>query len=64
MDDDDRCINLRWNGMYIGETGGSHAPFASDHSFWCHRTQNCLGPDSKVADQYECNETRKCYKAL
>lgn len=35
-----------------------------DRTFWCHKTQNCLGPDGKVADEYECNETRGCYKPL
>ena len=36
----------------------------NDRIFWCVHTQNCLGPDGKVADDYECNETRGCYKAL
>ena len=27
-------------------------------------TYNCLGPDGKVADEYECNAARECYKAL
>ena len=62
--DDDRCYNLRWNGMFYETMRDPKDPHRSNHVFWCHRTQNCLGPDSKIADEYECNETRKCYQAL
>jgi len=27
-------------------------------------TFNCLGPDGKVVDQYECAPSRKCYEPL
>jgi hypothetical protein len=33
-------------------------------NFWCHKTHQCIGPDAKLADNYECNETRACYEAL
>ena len=63
--DDDRCDLLRWKGMYIeAEWDPKIVPHSGDRLFWCHRTQQCVGPDGKVVDDYECNETRKCYKPL
>lgn len=62
--DEDRCFNLRWNGMFFSSAGGEKSPHSTEHAYWCHLTQTCLGPDSKTVDEYECNETRKCYKAL
>ncbi len=63
--DDDRCQSLRWKGLFIqSEWDTSELPHSGDRLFWCHQTQQCLGPDGKVADDYECNETRPCYKPL
>lgn len=63
--DDDRCDLLRWKGIFIEtEWDPKQVPHSGDRLFWCHKTQNCLGPDGKVVDEYECNETRGCYKAL
>jgi hypothetical protein len=62
--DDDRCQFLRWNGMFLDTPGARKDPHRTEHAYWCHQTQNCMGPDSVVVDQYECNETRKCYQAL
>lgn len=62
--DDDRCDNLRWKGMFIDAMWDPKVPHGNDRAFWCHLTQKCLGPDSQLVDEYECNETRKCYKAL
>ncbi len=61
--DDDRCEFLRWKGMFVDT---DHDPMlsAGDRLFWCQKTQNCLGPDGKLADDYECNAARSCYKAL
>jgi len=50
--------------MLIGEVQDVYVPHQTDHVYWCHLSQNCLGPDSRIADGYECNETRKCYQAL
>ena len=60
--DEDRCLHLRWKGLLIDSRPQKDAP--SDGAFWCQKTHVCLGPDAKVVDQYECNETRKCYEAL
>jgi hypothetical protein len=63
--DDDRCDFLRWKGLFIeAPWDTSILPHTSDRAFWCLKTQNCLGPDGKTVDDYECNETRNCYKPL
>ena len=62
--DDDRCQNLRWKGLFIDSRWEPGTQHCNDRAFWCHTTQVCLGPDGKIADDYECNETRKCYEAL
>jgi hypothetical protein len=62
--DDDRCDSLRWKGLFIEAEWDPTIPQSGDRLFWCHKTQNCLGPDGKIADEYECNETRGCYKPL
>jgi hypothetical protein len=62
--DTDRCTFLHWKGMYIEAEWDPTVPHSGDRLFWCHKTQNCLGPDGKVADDYECNESRGCYKPL
>ncbi len=62
--DEDRCNFLRWKGMYIDVEWDPSFPHSNDRLFWCHKTQNCLGPDGKLADDYECNAVRGCYKPL
>jgi hypothetical protein len=62
--DEDRCDNLRWKGMFIDAPWDPSVPHSNDRLFWCHKTQNCIGPDGKIADDYECNETRPCYQPL
>jgi hypothetical protein len=62
--DDDRCANLLWKGIFIEAEWDPDMPHSGDRNFWCHRTQNCLGPDGKVVDDYDCNETRVCYRPL
>ena len=62
--DDDRCANLRWQGIFVDAPRDPTVQRSNDRSFWCLHTQNCLGPDGKVADEYECNETRGCFEPL
>ena len=59
--EEDRCQSLRWKGMFI--TSENSDPSA-DRLYWCHKTHRCIGPDSKLVDDYECNETRNCYQNL
>lgn len=62
--DDDRCDSLRWKGMYIEADWDPSVPHSNDRAFWCQSTQSCVGPDGKLVDDYECNETRGCYHPL
>jgi hypothetical protein len=61
---EDRCDNLRWKGMYVDALWDPRVPHSNDRTFWCQKTQICTGPDGKIADEYECNETRPCYRPL
>jgi hypothetical protein len=61
---DDRCQHLRWKGMFIEAEWDPTVPHGNDRAFWCCRTMINIGPDNKVVDEYECNESRKCYDAL
>jgi len=63
-DDGDRCEFLRWKGMYIDAEWDPSVQHGNDRAFWCHKTQNCLGPDGKLVDDYECNPFRGCYREL
>ena len=47
--------------MYINAEWSDDIPHSGDRLFWCHKTQQCLGPDGKLVDDYECNPARKCY---
>lgn len=60
----DRCANLRWKGLYVEAEWDPSVPHGNDRSFWCDQTQICIGPDAGLVDEYECNETRKCYREL
>jgi hypothetical protein len=62
--DEDRCVNLRWKGMFIDAEWDPTVPHGNDRAFWCQKTQNCLGLDGKLVDEYECHERRACYKPL
>jgi hypothetical protein len=62
--DEDRCSHLLWKGIFIESGWDPDHVHSGDRLFWCHKTQNCLGPDGRAVDEYECNETRKCYRPL
>lgn len=62
--DEDRCDSLRWKAMYFETVWDPTIQRSNDRTFWCHRTHQCVGPDGKVADDFECNETRRCFKPL
>jgi hypothetical protein len=61
---EDRCDRLRWKGMFIEAQWDDTVPHGNDRAFWCHHTYNCLGPDGKLVDEYECNPSRECYTPL
>lgn len=59
----DRCKNLYWKGLFIEAEWDPTVP-KGDRIYWCQHTYNCLGPDSQLVDEYECNPARACYKSL
>jgi hypothetical protein len=59
----DRCTNLCWKGLYIDAAWDPTVP-QSERIYWCQHSYNCLGPDGKAVDEYECNPSRSCYKSL
>jgi hypothetical protein len=62
--DDERCVDLRWKGMFIPAEWDPTVPHGNDRAFWCQKTQICLGPDGGLVDEYECHEGRPCYREL
>ncbi len=60
----DRCANLRWKGMFVEAPWDPTIQRSNDRAFWCQHTLNCLGPDGRIADEYECSAGRTCYQAL
>lgn len=61
---EERCENLRWKGLYIGEESDPAIQQGDERIFWCVKTQLELGPDGKLVDNYECSPGRSCYKPL
>lgn len=59
-----RCSNLRWKSMYHEAEGTASEEATNDTSLWCLQTFNCLGPDGKVVDEFECSPSRPCYEQL
>ncbi|MBL8174810.1 MAG: hypothetical protein JNK48_09070 [Bryobacterales bacterium] len=62
--DDDRCNNIRWKGLFVDAPWDPNVQHGNDRAYWCHKTQQCMGPDGKVVDDYECNPFRRCYEEL
>jgi len=62
--DDDRCLHLRWKGMFIAAEWDPTVQRCNDRAFWCQKTCIPLGPDGQTVDEYECHDGRKCYEAL
>lgn len=59
--DDDRCANLCWKGMFIESHWDPTVQHCNDRLFWCQKSQQNLGEDGRPVDEYNCNETRRCY---
>jgi hypothetical protein len=59
-----RCEKLRWKGMFIEALEDPTIAPNNDRSFWCQHTFTCLGPDGKLADEFECSPARQCYEQL
>jgi hypothetical protein len=50
--------------MFIQAEWDPTIQHSNDRSFWCQHTWNCLGPDGKVVDDFECSPGRHCYQQL
>lgn len=61
---EDRCTHLPWKGLFIQAEWDPTVQHGNDRAFWCQHTYNCLGPDNKAVDEYECNPARNCYVDL
>ena len=59
------CRRLRSKGMFIEierTAADADVPSMSDGFVWCTHTQNCLGPDGRVADVDTCLPGRRCWE--
>jgi hypothetical protein len=56
-----RCRCLRSKDMFINSEPDPTVPSMSSGIFWCIHTQNCLGPDGRVAEPDNCKPGRACY---
>lgn len=61
----ERCRCLRSKEMFV-EVEDAPDPLLHSGSgiYWCVHTQNCLGPDGKVAAPDSCKPGRSCYEPL
>ncbi|HEX4950804.1 MAG TPA: hypothetical protein VFZ34_29350 [Blastocatellia bacterium] len=58
------CENLRWKGMFIWAEKDDTVPPSNTGAYWCFHSQNCMGPDGKLAEPGECDSsTRKCHNS-
>lgn len=59
------CRHIRSKEMFY-EFEGQPDPIQASGSgiYWCIHTQNCLGPDGKVAEPKSCQPGRDCFEAL
>lgn len=60
------CRRLRSKGMFIEVERGPEEdwlPSMRAGFVWCAHTQNCLGPDGRVAGSEDCVQGRNCFEA-
>ncbi len=61
-----QCRYLRAKGMFIEVESyptETTIPSMKTGFVWCVHSQNCLGPDGKVAGYESCVAGRNCYRA-
>jgi hypothetical protein len=59
-----QCRCLRSKEMYINVEPDLSMPHSGSGIFWCAHTQNCLGPDGKVAGEENCRPGRSCFEPV
>ena len=55
----DLCSALRWKGQFILAERDLSVPPSNDGLFWCVYTQNCIGPDGKLAEPGNCSSRER-----
>lgn len=50
--------------MFVEAEWVSTVPHGNDRAYWCAQSELQIGPNGKLVDDYECNETRSCYAEL
>jgi hypothetical protein len=56
------CTALRWKGQFILSDPDPTVQPSNEGLFWCMHTQNCIGPDGKVAEPGNCSSPwRQCH---
>jgi len=58
------CRCLRSKEMFINVEPDPTVPNLSSGLYWCVHTQNCLGPDGRVADMESCQSGRICFEPV
>jgi hypothetical protein len=59
-----QCRCLRSKEMYINVEPDPSVPNSRSGCYWCVHTQNCLGPDGKIADEDNCKPGRPCFEPV
>jgi hypothetical protein len=55
----DLCPSLRWKGQFILTEPDPTVQSSNEGLFWCLHTQNCIGPDGKLAEPGNCSSLRR-----
>lgn len=63
MENNERCENLRWKGLFI-DSGESVTSPGAEPICWCLKTQIGIGPDGQLVGIEHCQAGRPCYSAL
>jgi hypothetical protein len=58
------CHRLRCKEMYIDMGTVFNLEDSGSGIYWCSHTQNCMGPDGKVADLENCQAGRGCFEEV
>lgn len=59
-----RCVNLRWKGLYVEAECDPENDVSHDTALWCQHTYKCVGPDGGAVEPTECAPGRQCFEKL
>ena len=60
----DRCVKLRWKGLYVEAECDPENDVSHDTALWCQHTYKCVGPDGAAVEAKECAAGRECFEKL